>query len=100
VTPMAAQYEKAHPPVPYGLYFKVWVALILLTVLTVSVSYANMQQSRILTALMIAAVKILLVVLYFMHIRFERLLYTYMIIVVIVTYGIFVSLTFSDYLFR
>jgi len=97
---MAAQHEKTHPPVPYSLYFKVWIALILLTVLTVSVSYANMQQARILTALMIAAVKILLVVLYFMHIRFERLLYTYMIIVVIVTYGIFVSLTFSDYLYR
>jgi len=97
---MAAQHEKAHPPIPYGLYFKVWVALILLTVLTISISYANMHQARILVALMIAAVKILLVVLYFMHVRFERPLYTYMIIVVIVTYGIFIVLTFSDYAYR
>jgi len=97
---MTAQHEKAHPPVPYSLYFKVWVALILLTILTVSVSYANMHQARILTALMIAAVKILLVVLYFMHIRYERPLYIYMIVVVVVTYGIFISLTFSDYSHR
>ena len=97
---MTPEHEKAHPLVPYGLYFKVWAALILLTVLTVSVSYADMQQAKVLTALMIAAVKILLVVLYFMHVRFERPLYTYMIIAVFVTYGIFISLTFSDYSYR
>jgi len=97
---MNPQPEKERYLVPYGLYFKVWIGLILLTALTVSVSYANMQQAKILTALMIAAVKILLVVLYFMHVRFEQPIYSYMIAGVIVTYGIFISLTFSDYWYR
>ncbi len=97
---MQTPHAKSHPLVPYSLYFKVWVALIVLTVLTVAVSYADMQQTKILTALMIASLKIMLVVLYFMHVRFEKPLYAYMIVVVIVTYGVFISLTFSDYLYR
>jgi cytochrome c oxidase subunit 4 len=97
---MTPKHEKLHPLVPYSLYFKVWAALILLTVLTVAVSYANMQQTKVLTALIIAALKIMLVILYFMHIRYEKLLYSYMIGVVVVTYGIFISLTFSDYWYR
>lgn len=92
--------EKAHPLVPYGLYFKVWFALILLTVVTVAVSYADMKQAKILTALVIAGLKIMLVVLYFMHVRFEKPVYPIMIGVVMATYAVFIGLTFADYFYR
>jgi len=97
---MPASSDKPHALVPYSLYLKVWLALILLTVVTVAVSYADMKQARILTALMIAALKMLLVMLYFMHVRFERPIFVCMIVVVLVTYGIFIGLTFSDYWYR
>ncbi len=86
--------------VPYGVYVKVWAALIALTGLTVAVSYADMAGVPILTAILIAAVKVSLVMLYFMHLRYERPLYFYMILVVLVTYLVFLALTFSDYAYR
>jgi hypothetical protein len=35
-----------------------------------------------------------------MHIRFEKPMYGVMILVVLVTYGIFIGLTFADYFYR
>jgi len=82
---------------PYRAYVTVWAGLIALTALTVGVSYVNMKQVSVLTALMIAACKASLVVLYFMHIRFERKIHLLMILVVAATYLIFIGLTFADY---
>jgi len=42
----------------------------------------------------------MLVLLYFMHIRFEKLLYAGMILAVLVTYAILIGLTFVDYGYR
>ena len=89
-----------HPLVPYGVYVRVWGALMVLTAITVAVSYVDMKQVTVLTACLIAATKGLLVVLYFMHIRFERGLYAIMIMVVFVAYGVFIGLTFVDYWYR
>ncbi len=97
---MTAQHEHEHVLVPYRLYITVWAALIVLTALTVGVSYVDMKHVTIFTALIIATVKATLVLLYFMHLRFEKPLYLYMVLAVIVTYVIFVGLTFSDYWFR
>jgi cytochrome c oxidase subunit 4 len=96
---MSSQTEK-HVTVPYGLYVIVWLGLLALTVLTVGVSFLDMKNTVVLTAMLIACVKSTLVLLYFMHLRFERPLFTIMFIAVILTYGIFISLTFLDYSFR
>ncbi len=82
---------------PYRAYVAVWAGLIALTALTVGVSYIDMKQVGTLAALMIAGCKASLVVLYFMHIRFERRLHVLMLLVVAATYLIFIGLTFSDY---
>jgi len=89
-----------HPLVPYRVYFMVWGALIGLTVITVCVSYLDMKHVTVLTASMIAAVKGSLVVLYFMHIRFEQRIYAFMILAILGTYAIFIGLTFVDYWYR
>lgn len=82
---------------PYGAYVAVWAGLIALTILTVAISYVNMKQVAVLAALMIAASKASLVVMYFMHVRFERRLHWLMILVVAATYLVFIGLTFADY---
>lgn len=92
--------HNAHTLVPYGLYAQVWGILIILTVITVAVSYVDMKQVTVLTACLIAAAKGSLVVLYFMHIRFEQRLYAIMIMVVLVAYAVFIGLTFVDYWYR
>ena len=93
-------HEEAHPLVPVRVYFAVWSALILLTALTVGVSLLDMKNVTVLVAMIIATTKATLVVMYFMHIRYEKPLYVAMIAAVLGTYAIFISLTFSDYWYR
>ncbi len=89
-----------HPLVPYRVYLMVWGALMALTVITVGVSYLDMKHVTVLTASIIAAIKGSLVVLYFMHIRFEERIYGFMILLVLGTYAVFIGLTFVDYWYR
>ena len=97
---MRLNYNDEHRVVPYGLYLKIWVSLVILTVITVSVSYLDMKHVAILTAMMIAMVKSVLVLLYFMHIRFEKPLYAALLLAVIAAYAVFIGLTFVDYWYR
>ena len=92
--------DKDHHIVPYKIYVNVWLALLVLTVITVAVSYVDMRNVAVLTAVLIATVKCSLVLLYFMHIRFGKPLYAIMILVVLGTYAIFIGLTFADYGYR
>lgn len=82
------------------LYLKIWAALVVLTVATVAVSYLDMRKFTVFTAILIATAKASLVLLYFMHIRFEKLIYTIMIMAVLAIYAVFIILTFADYSFR
>jgi len=97
---MGDRQHGRHQLVPYGVYLKVWGALMVLTAVTVSVSCVDMKHIKVLTASLIAAIKSCLVVLYFMHIRFERRMYSYMILAVLSTYAVFIGLTFVDYWYR
>jgi cytochrome c oxidase subunit 4 len=97
---MSAHDNESHHIVPYKVYVYIWAALVILTGLTVSASYANLGHVAILTAILIATAKAGLVLLYFMHIRFEKPIFTVMILATLVTYGIFIGLTFTDYFYR
>lgn len=85
---------------PVKAYVGIFLTLVCLTLITVAVSHLNMYKFTIFVAMLIATVKATLVLLYFMHIRYEKALYAYMIAAVLATYGIFVALTFLDYSFR
>lgn len=91
-----AEQEK-HVVVPFGLYVAVWAALIALTAVTVGASYLHLGNVAVLTAVLIAAGKATLVLLYFMHLRWEGRAYFVIMLVVILTYVAFLVLTFSDY---
>jgi len=65
-----------HPIVPLRLYVGIFAALILLTGLTVAVAFFDLGGGRLhlvnaFAAITIAVAKALLVVLYFMHVRFS-----------------------------
>jgi cytochrome c oxidase subunit 4 len=85
---------------PYSLYIKIWLTLLLLTGLTIWVSSIELYRWHVFTAMLIATVKVSLVILYFMHVRFENKLIWIMILAVLITYAIFVGLTFADYYYR
>ncbi len=60
------------PVKAYRSYFFVWLALLLLTVLTWWVSYIQLGLMNATVALVIASVKASLVALFFMHLRYEN----------------------------
>jgi len=88
-----------HRVLPIRVYVIVWAGLILLTGLTVAVSYAELHVA-IQVALLIATVKASLVLLYFMHLRYEGRMYFLMLLVVLATYAVFIGGTLGDYFFR
>ena len=92
--------HEAHAPVPYRVFVNVWVALILLTGVTVTAGVLDLKHLALFVALLVAVVKSTLVVLYFMHLRYEKLLFTWMFVAVVAAYVTFLLLTFSDYSFR
>jgi cytochrome c oxidase subunit 4 len=70
----------AHHEIPYG---KVFVALVVLTIVTVAVALHRFEVEAInvLLALAVASVKASLVALYFMHLKFEgKLIYLIFIV--------------------
>lgn len=94
------QTKQSHSGGSPTLYVVVWAALIFLTGVTVGVSYINLRNSAILMAVMIATLKALLVLLYFMHLRFGQPLLVKMIISATIIYGVFFGLTMVDYWYR
>lgn len=90
----------AHGP-GYRTYFLVYAALVCLTVLTVTSASLNLGAIAIAIVLAIAGTKSILVLLYFMHLRYEkRLLIKILIPIVIATLAIFIGLTYTDILYR
>jgi cytochrome c oxidase subunit IV len=82
-------------------YIIVWIVLIVFTGLTVLAASLNFGGLAIVICLFIAAVKATCVLLYFMHLRWERqVLLKILIPSVIVILAIFIGLTYSDVIAR
>jgi cytochrome c oxidase subunit 4 len=92
------QSEHGHPA--YGLYVLTWLALLVLTALTVTVAGMHLGRVSVLTALVIASIKAGVVLNFFMHLKYESALFKIMVYVALGTLAIFIGLTFFDVLFR
>lgn len=84
----------------YTIYVLIWLGLVVLTGLTVVVAGVHLRELAILTALMVASVKATLVMAIFMHLKYEPPVFRLMFLVLLITFAIFMILTFSDVLFR
>jgi cytochrome c oxidase subunit 4 len=82
--------------VSYGTFVGVWLALLMLTALTVAVSGVDLKRLSVLTALAVACIKTSLVLGIFMHLKYEDRIFKVMFLVVVVTLAIFIGLTFTD----
>jgi cytochrome c oxidase subunit IV len=81
-----------------GLYLTIGVTLLVLTALTVSAAMVNLGPFNAVVALAIATIKALLVVLFFMHVKYTSEKMTRMVLLA----GVFwllllLVLTLSDY---
>jgi cytochrome c oxidase subunit 4 len=95
--------------VPVTTYIAVFIALLVLTALTTKVAYTNLGETAIgrhhidwntVAALAIAVTKMLLVVLFFMHVKYSPGLTRLVVVAGFFWLAIMVALTLSDELAR
>ncbi len=85
---------------PYKTLGQVLAVLILLTAITVGVSYFDLGILNVPIALCIACTKVSLVLLFFMHLKYEGKVIRYSFISTICFLAIMISFTFLDVAFR
>lgn len=86
--------------IPYSKYLMVWLALVLLTGITIMVAGMQVGGWSVFAAIFIAAIKGTLVLFYFMHLRYESGLFKIALTVAMLTLAVIMVLTFADVSFR
>lgn len=88
--------------VSYKEHISTLAALLLLTIMTVSISVfgANLRSLTVATAMLIATVKVIVVAYYFMHLKFDKKIYTWLVLIVVVLFLSFLILMSIEYLNR
>jgi cytochrome c oxidase subunit 4 len=86
--------------VPVRVYVGVFLALLALTGLTTWVSYSDLGPMNTVVALAIAVTKMLLVILFFMHVKYSPGLTRLVILAGFFWFAILLALTLSDELTR
>lgn len=84
----------------YGTLFKVLLTLLLFTGITVGASYIDMGPFNVWIALIIASIKGSIVLLFFMHMKYEGRVLNLSFLGTIFFLGIMISFTFWDVAFR
>jgi cytochrome c oxidase subunit 4 len=86
--------------VPIRSYVLVFLALLALTALTVGVAFVDLGSMNTVIALVIAATKMLLVMLIFMHVKYSSRLTKLAILAAFFWLGLLLTFTLSDYFTR
>lgn len=86
--------------VPVGTYVGVFLALLVGTALTTWIAYIDLGRWNTVVALVIAVIKMLLVILFFMHVKYNKGLSRIVIIGAFFWLGIMLTLSLSDELTR
>jgi cytochrome c oxidase subunit 4 len=81
-------------------YYSVFAALMLLLAATVSVAYVHLGRLNVIAALIIASIKAILIILYFMHVRYSSRMLWIFVGAGFFWLGILFALTLSDVLTR
>jgi cytochrome c oxidase subunit 4 len=96
---MKTEEQHAHIQ-SYSRLFGVLLCLYLLTGVTIGVSYIHMGILNVWVALLIASTKVTLVLLYFMHLRYESRVIVISFISTVIFLGIMIGFIFFDIAFR
>ncbi|MCO5262336.1 MAG: cytochrome C oxidase subunit IV family protein [Lentimicrobium sp.] len=92
--------NEKHHIVPYLTHIMVLLGLIVLTVITVLITSVELGAYNTTAALIIASLKGAVVLLYFMHLKFDHKIYWVMVSIVIAIFAAVIMVTFFDYLYR
>ncbi len=83
------------------LYLGIWITLLCLTVITAGVAFIDLGRLNTVVALVIASFKALLVVLFFMHVKYASERLTKMVVIAAIFWlFLLLALSMADYLTR
>ena len=99
---MEQQHEehKEHHVVPVSVYITIFLSLMVLTALTVFASTKDFGPGNTIIAVSIAALKATLVILFFMHVRYNDNIVRIAVFAGFLWLGVMIVLTLSDYIAR
>ncbi|MFC2114997.1 cytochrome C oxidase subunit IV family protein [Bacteroidota bacterium] len=96
---MSKNNEKPHI-VPYRIFILVLMALLVFTLISIGVTSYNLGPFTVLIALLLATAKTVLVLTYFMHLKYDEKMFAILAAAVLILIGVVIFITFLDYLFR
>jgi len=82
---------------PLKVYIGIFLTLMVMTAITVAVAYVNLGQLNKVVALGIASFKATLVVLYFMHVKYQSRLTKLVVVTGFFFLAILLGMTMIDY---
>jgi cytochrome c oxidase subunit IV len=97
---MTMAEHSSHHIVPQAIYYGIFATLLVLTGVTVGAAYVDLGRLNTVIALAIAGFKAIIVVLFFMHVKYSTRLIKLILIAGVYWMGILLVLTLSDYLTR
>lgn len=92
--------NRKHTIVPYRTHILVLLTLIVLTLLSVAITTIELGPLTVAAALVFATLKGLIVLIFFMHLKFDNIIYSIMLAFVMFSIISIIVVTFLDYLFR
>ena len=97
---MSEHVEHEHHIVSPRVYVVIFLSLLCLTGLTVAASYVEMYAFNVVVALAIAIVKAMLVVLFFMHVKYSPKLTKLTVFSGLFMFMVLIFMTLADYVSR
>ncbi len=92
--------KEKHHIVSYKTYVYILIALIALTFMSIGVTHINLGSYSVLGALIFATIKSVLVLSWFMHLKFDQPFLRFMVVFVLLVFLAVIFITFLDYFFR
>ncbi|RKE03655.1 cytochrome C oxidase subunit IV family protein [Marinifilum flexuosum] len=86
--------------VKYKTYVYVLIVLLFMTFVSVAVTEIDLGPYTVTMALLLASIKSVLVLLIFMHLKFDKKFYGIMVASVFLLLACVIVITFMDYLYR
>ena len=92
--------EDKHHIVPFRTFLLVLAALLTFTFISIAATNYELGTFTVLAALLLATAKTILVLVYFMHLKFDVKIFGILITAVLALIGVVIFITLLDYIFR
>lgn len=92
--------KEKHHIIPYKVYFFILIALVTLTFMSIGITHINLGGYSVLGALIFSTIKSVLVLTWFMHLKFDQPFLRFMVGFVALVFLAVIFITFLDYYFR